>query len=346
MTIDSGQSERGDALLDVAAQAGATALVLQLPENFAWFTNGGNSRVDHAATTGAASIVLTPSGTYVVADDIDGPRLRDEQVRDVPVVVHEWFTDARDTVLEITGDGRIASDTDLAGFDHVVVADDIRRLRCVLSPAAILRYRDLGREVSAQLDAAMRTLSPTDTEQEAGARVAASLHAHGYATPVLLCGGARRMTRYRHPVPTDEIIGDHAMVVVCAEREGLHVNVTRFRHFAPLEPPRRRDLDACRAILHELRSLSVAGRTLADLHHDCRRLYREAGLGEQWRDHHQGGLTGYRSREVIATPATDIEIQIGNAFAWNPSTAGAKAEETFVLTADGPLVIAGSDDST
>ena len=50
-------------------------------------------------------------------------------------------------------------------------------------------------------------------------------------------------------------------------------------------------------------------------------------------------MTGYASREIIATSATQQEIEVGQAFAWNPSVTGAKAEETFVLTETGPEVI-------
>jgi hypothetical protein len=50
-------------------------------------------------------------------------------------------------------------------------------------------------------------------------------------------------------------------------------------------------------------------------------------------------MTGYASREIIATPRTTQEIQVGHAFAWNPSITGAKAEETFLLTEAGPEVI-------
>ena len=57
---------------------------------------------------------------------------------------------------------------------------------------------------------------------------------------------------------------------------------------------------------------------------------------------HQGGSTGYGSREVIATPRTADPIEVGQAFAWNPSITGAKAEETFVLTDAGPEVVAGT----
>ncbi len=50
-------------------------------------------------------------------------------------------------------------------------------------------------------------------------------------------------------------------------------------------------------------------------------------------------MTGYASREIIATQATSQEIRVGQAFAWNPSITGAKAEDTFVLTESGPEVI-------
>jgi Xaa-Pro dipeptidase len=50
-------------------------------------------------------------------------------------------------------------------------------------------------------------------------------------------------------------------------------------------------------------------------------------------------VTGYASREVIATPRTRQEIQVGQSFAWNPSITGTKAEETFILGESGPEVI-------
>ena len=56
----------------------------------------------------------------------------------------------------------------------------------------------------------------------------------------------------------------------------------------------------------------------------------------------QGGLTGYASREIIATPQTDQQIRVGQAFAWNPSISGAEVKETFVLTESGPEMLTRS----
>jgi hypothetical protein len=52
-------------------------------------------------------------------------------------------------------------------------------------------------------------------------------------------------------------------------------------------------------------------------------------------------MAGYAAREVVASPKTRQEVRTGQAFAWNPSITGAKAEETFVLTENGPEVISG-----
>ena len=88
-----------------------------------------------------------------------------------------------------------------------------------------------------------------------------------------------------------------------------------------------------------MRRTTRPGYTLAGAFAECQRFYAEAGFPDEWKLHHQGGLTGYASREIIATPHTHQEIQLGQAFAWNPSVRGTKAEETFVLTESGPEVI-------
>ena len=133
------------------------------------------------------------------------------------------------------------------------------------------------------------------------------------------------------------------MLVVCAERGGLFVSLTRMIYFQEPDPQTASRQEACEEVLRRMREEATReGRTLAQAFEDCRRFYAEAGFPEGWRDHHQGGMTGYASREVIATPATQQEIREGQAFAWNPSLEGAKAEETFVLGPDGSEILTRS----
>jgi len=132
------------------------------------------------------------------------------------------------------------------------------------------------------------------------------------------------------------------MLVVSAERGGLYANVNRMVHFEEPDTELKRRHEACEILLRRMREeVTRPGRTLADAFKVCQRFYAEAGFPDEWRLHHQGGLTGYTSREIIATPHTQQEIQAGQAFAWNPSITGAKAEETFILTNDGSEQITG-----
>jgi Xaa-Pro aminopeptidase len=179
------------------------------------------------------------------------------------------------------------------------------------------------------------------TELEAAAALAAACREKGMYSPVVLAAGDDRIARFRHPVPTGNQFHRRVMLVVCAERGGLYANLTQFVHFE--EPDRdwlaRRE--ATETIARRLREEATRpGRTLGEVFGDIVGYYREAGFPDEWRLHHQGGTTGYATREVVALPDSDVQIQTGMAFAWNPSISGAKSEETFVLTAEGPLVVA------
>jgi antitoxin VapB len=58
--------------------------------------------------------------------------------------------------------------------------------------------------------------------------------------------------------------------------------------------------------------------------------YRAVGFADEWRLHHQGGSLGYRTRERIATPGDATPIVAGQSYGWNPSIAGAKAEDAIL----------------
>src|SRR3712207_6703876 len=178
------------------------------------------------------------------------------------------------------------------------------------------------------------------SEHEAAANLAAACRRRGLFSPVLLAAADDRIGRYRHPIPHDGFAERRVMLVVSAERGGLYANVTRIVDFEEPERELERRQAACETILGRLRKEATRpGRTLADAFQDCQDFYDEAGFRDGWTLHHQGGMTGYASREIIATPQTHQQIQVGQAFAWNPSITGAKAEEPFVLTESGPEVI-------
>ena len=341
MTPESPHIQNGNRYDQVRAllkETGLGAVALRRPENFAWYTGGADNRVDHASPTGVAEVVVTETGEHVVTSNIEAARMREEQVPGWDVVEYEWHGRDSAMIRRLAGGGAIGSDA--ADSAEVDVSGLVSPLRYLLDDAAVDRYRRVGSDTMAAVDAACAALNPAMTETEAAGAVTAACRAAGLFAPALMVAGARRLPRHRHPIPAGASLGARAMVVVCAERGGLYANLTRFVHFEPPDAELATKLEVCEGILARMREATQPGRTLGDVFEDCRRFYADAGYPDEWRHHHQGGLTGYRSRELIALPGSELLIEPGQAFAWNPSLPGAKAEETFVLTPDGPEVLA------
>jgi antitoxin VapB len=328
------------ALLD---RHGLAAALLRTPANFAWHTGGADNRVNHDDPVGAASVLVTPAAEYIVTTNIEAERMRAEQTPDIGVVEYPWYGEAATAIRALIGDGPLGVDgpPDGAMPGAVNLAREVAPLRYVLDADAIARYRAVGRDALAALEEAAGAVRTGMAERDAAGLVAAACWRRGLYTPVILAAADERAARFRHPLPGAAPIAGRLMLVLCAERGGLVANLTRWVHLVPPDDEWTRRQQACATILRRMREEATQpGRTLAQAFADCQRFYAEAGYPDEWRLHHQGGLSGYGSREVIATPTSATVIQPGHAFAWNPSITGAKAEETFILTETGPAIIA------
>jgi hypothetical protein len=67
--------------------------------------------------------------------------------------------------------------------------------------------------------------------------------------------------------------------------------------------------------------------------------YARVGFADEWRLHHQGGPAGYEPREYLATPDSAEVVAEGQVYAWNPSIAGTKSEDTILVGQDGNEVL-------
>src|SRR5215210_784713 len=334
-----GRETRRLNLRELMERQGLGALLLRRPANFAWYTNGADNRVDHASPFGVADVLVTEDGEYVFTNNIEAPRMREEQTPDFEVVEHPWYADEASALRALIGGASLGADFPLTGASDV--SQEVAHLRYFLAPDAVERYREVGADAARAMDEAANSLRAGMDEREAAANLAAACRRRGLFSPVLLAAADERIARYRHPIPhSEETIEHRAMLVVSAERGGLYANVTRLVHFAEPDKELERRLESCETILRRMREEATRpGRTLSGAFEDCQRFYAEEGFRDEWKLHHQGGMTGYASREIIATQATPQEIRVGQAFAWNPSITGAKAEDTFVLTESGPEVI-------
>ena len=324
---------RHERLAELLERRRLDRLVLRRPANFAWLTGGAESRVDRALETGVADLVVTADAIAVHTTNIEAERFRTEQTAWAEVVAHPWHR------LRPQLPGAIGSDAPGPGESDV--SADVAALRRVLDADAVERLRAVGRDARAAVEEAAAEVAPGIGEHETAGLLSGACERRGLFPSVLLAAADGRIAAHRHPLPHEGVVERRAMLVISAERGGLYANLTRLVELEELPPETARRVAATNDILVGMRDATRPGRPLSEVFADCRRLYAEAGYPDQWQLHHQGGSTGYGSREVIATPDTRDVVQTGQAFAWNPSITGAKAEETFVLTESGPDVVTG-----
>ena len=121
------------------------------------------------------------------------------------------------------------------------------------------------------------------------------------------------------------------MLVLCGRKQGLVCSITRLIHFGHLPDEVHKKAMAVAQVDAHFIAATRPDRRLNDIFHEACEAYASAGYADEWRLHHQGGLAGYSPREVVATPQTEDEVSVGQVYAWNPSIAGAKSEDTILI---------------
>lgn len=326
------------------------AVVLSQRWNFAWFTAGGQNYVNHASDTGAASLIVLKDRAVIVTSNIEALRLLKEEVAglDIEVIGCNWWDGAQTTKVfaEILGKAKAAADVRVGGLAAEVASlpASFDGLRLTLLPSEMERYRRIGRLTGEALEHACRTFAQGGCEYELAGLVSQAMWAKQLKPHVVLVAGDDRLNLWRHPIATSGPITHRAMAVVCAEQGGLIASATRIFSFGAGDPVWRDRQQATCQVDVAMMSAGAVGRTLGDVFAAAEEAYARVGFAEGWKHHHQGGPTGYRTREGRATPGNPAVIRANQAFAYNPSLVAAKSEDTILVTDAGFEIITATGD--
>lgn len=325
-------------LRETLDQTGAGAIRLRGLDWFAWATAGGDGAVQLAQASGAAEVLVTRDDAVILTDEIEAERLRQEQVPPgFTYHIAPWAEiELRETYVlgaAAAAGGVVLSDCPNHVDQPLPAALRLRRM--VLDEAEQARYRALGLEAAAAVSEVLRAARPEWTEFQLAGAAAHALWSRGIQPAAILAAGERRLPLFCHALPTHERLGSRASLQVCARRHGLVANLTRSVSFGPLPDPLKNALDELLRV--EATGLDAVrpGNSLAAVYHALDAAYRHANRPDAIRLHHQGGITGYAAREIIATPSTATGLETGMALAFNPGFAGIKIEDTFLLGAGG-----------
>ena len=322
------KQERIRALL---AEKNLDALWLQRVSSFAWATCGGAAYINTAATTGAASLLITPNARYVITTNIEAKRLENEE----QLGAQGWefraayWHDANPAIAELTRGLRLGSD--FPAPNATDLSNEMARLRVNLTPEEGERARALGRACAEAMDAAIRAVRPGQTEFQIAARLGAEAQARGAQPIVNLIATDKRIFAYRHPLPTEKKLDKYAMLVLCGRKWGLVCSITRLVHFGKLPDEIRRKMEACARIDATFTAATRPGKKLSEVFQRAVNAYAENGFADEWHLHHQGGAAGYEPREYLGNLNSDDVVVAGQTYAWNPSITGTKSEDTILV---------------
>jgi len=321
------------------------AVLFASQANFAWITAGGSSHISVGEAAGVASVLVAPDEAYLLTTNIELGRLLDEETEGLPLIGIDWpwhvSAGAQDAVVALCDPRRSVSDLGIYGVP--AAQPDLAELRFTLFPPEVQRYRDLGRDAAEAVEEACRATSPGESELDVAGRVAMETRRRDILPLVDLVAADSRIARYRHPLPTRNRIGRTLLVALTGRRHGLHASLTRMVSFGPPDGELAARHAAVSRVDARVILESGPGSSLADVFRCGMDQYAAEGFRNEWRLHHQGGLTGYAGREVFASPSAQHRLRANQAVAWNPSITKVKSEDTILVTADGPEVLTRTD---
>lgn len=328
------------------AESGLRGALFGSPAWFAWITGGGRNHVAVGTERGVGAVLVTADAAYLLADNIERARLEQEETAGLPLEAVEfpWWSDTLAAeATRMVSAAELATDLPISGAKPLSATEALR-LRNPLLPEECERYRTQGRDVAVVLTHVAFHCRPDLSEHQLAGMLAGGLSDFGITPNVVLVATDERVYTRRHPLPTDRRLEQYAMLVVGGRRDGQHLSATRLVHFGAIPKELQERHLACARVDTAFLWATQPGAEIAEVFRAGQTAYAAEGWPDEWQQHHQGGPTGYAGRDIRATPGCQGAVQTGQAFAWNPSIAGTKSEDTALVTEAGLEILSQTPD--
>ncbi|RLN70481.1 hypothetical protein BBJ28_00004914 [Nothophytophthora sp. Chile5] len=329
------------ALRAVLKEQSLDALVLSYGVNFSWLTNGARNLIFTGSEVGVASLYVDATRVVVLTNNIEGHRFLNEEFRglegEITSLEDQWYEErsAVEKAKFLAKSEKVAEDA-----SSPVLEARLGEVRTPLSQYEMDIFRQLGHECGEVIGEVARSILPGMTEWQIAGVLTGKLQARAIEPVVLLVAADERVNTSRHALPTTKRVKNKVMLVVCGRRAGLILNVTRMIYITttpnatvPEDLLRRHEAATYveAAVIARTRTAGIKGK---DMFKTLQEAYAEKGYADEWKLHHQGGCTGYQSREWVANPSVERVTGTNQAYTWNPSITGTKSEDTILCYND------------
>ena len=316
---------------DFLEQNSYDAMLLSNNENFSWLSCGHNAFVDKSSPTAVAQLLITPNKQYVITNSSEQFRIPQEELMGLEFeqITYNWYKNEKEVLGPFLNNKNITSDNGMMGT--VNCYNEIASLRFQLTDFEVDRYREIGTICSKIVERCCYEIEPGQNENEIAGKVTGRLMGAGFQVPVCLVAADDRLLKYRHPIPTTAIVENTAMIAVCAQKYGLTISMSRIVSFVPLNDETQKKYTAVTNIDATCILSTIAGAKTGDIVRQIHDAYRDSGYEKEFHFHHQGGATGYLTRDYCANEDYETIVLDHQAFSWNPTISGVKVEDTFIV---------------
>jgi antitoxin VapB len=328
-------NERMQPLRELMKHKGLEAIVLRRNPNLAWAI-AGRAHVPTTIDAACFDLIITHDSATAITNVVEAPRLIAEELpSEVSVKTIKW-SEGRDPQLP-TG-AKVGSDQ--PGADRIDLGTEIEIIRASLIESDIARFKQICTDAAAALGSAMKQVESSDREIDVAGLITHALWQADLEIAFLGVAGQDRVHKFRHPLPTDAVVGNRVSASICAKRKGLITSVTRIVSFEPVTDAMANDYESIFKVEAAMLDATVVGKAFSDPINAAIAAYPANGFdSDEWTKHHQGGPTGFLPRDWPANTGSARLIASNQPIAWNPTGKGFKAEETILATNSGVKIL-------
>jgi antitoxin VapB len=342
------ETERRDEILtkllrihDFIRQRPLDGVLFTQEGHFSWITGGGTGFLDRSQSEAQSKVLVTPTAVVVIANNIEAPRLRREVVKGLGFRVESYkyfeaVTEEQRIIANYCPDAtRIATDASTAGLGVKLSDQDLLDLYYPLTDSEVKKYRWLGRKCSEVIESVADKVRPGMTEFDLQYLVARELWYWDIFPTVNLASVDERAMSLKQPVPKGMALESFVSLSVCARRWGVVVSMSRLLYFGEPSQELLEKFEVSGKVLAAMQSATQVGSTYRDVLDVNEKAYADGGYDDEWQKHVQGGPILTKGRVCHLRDQPDALIANRTVFAFNPTCAGSKHEDTFLLTRKG-----------
>jgi Xaa-Pro aminopeptidase len=333
-------NQRIQPIRDLMKEKGLEAFVVRRNPNLAWAI-AGRAHVPTTIDMACFDLIITQDSATAVTNVVEAPRLIAEELPpEVNVKTIKW-SEGRDP--QLPAGSKVGCDQ--PGADRIDLGAEVEIIRASLIESDVHRYKEICKDAAMALGNAMKQVESSDREIDVAGLITHALWQADLEIAFLGVAGEERVHKFRHPLPTDAVVGNRVSASICAKRKGLIASVTRIVTFGSVSDQMVSDYTSIFKVEAALLDATVVGRPFSDPINAAIAAYPANKFdADEWMKHHQGGPTGFLPRDWPANQGSTRLIANNQPIAWNPTGKGWKAEDTILATESGVKLLSNDPD--